>query len=117
MFNTGELSGHAASDAGAPYERTQFAPVSLVAASPHVLVVSENVPARTLSELVARLKSKDGKATYALVLATVRPVISAPRFCCVVLGVQVVHVLIAVIRRALTDRAAGHVDPMLGRSC
>jgi tripartite-type tricarboxylate transporter receptor subunit TctC len=96
-----------------PYNRaTQFAPISLVAASPHVLVVSEKVPAKSLAELVAWLKERDGKATYASFgngssghLGT-EILLRRP-------GVQVVHVPYRGNAPALTDVMAGHVDMML----
>jgi tripartite-type tricarboxylate transporter receptor subunit TctC len=42
----------------------QFAPVSLVAALPHVLVVHRNVPAASVKELVALAKASPGKLNY-----------------------------------------------------
>jgi tripartite-type tricarboxylate transporter receptor subunit TctC len=42
-----------------------FAPVSLVASVPNVLVVHPSVPARTLAELIALAKQKPGQMSYA----------------------------------------------------
>ena len=42
----------------------QFAPVSLIAALPHVLVVHRSVPAASVKELVALAKSSPGKLNY-----------------------------------------------------
>lgn len=42
-----------------------FAPISLVASAPHVLIVNPQVPARTMPELVAWLKANHGKINYA----------------------------------------------------
>jgi len=51
---------------GVPYDPVRdFAPVSLVAASPNVLTVNPNVPARTVQELIALVKSNPGKYSYA----------------------------------------------------
>ena len=112
MFNTASFLVTPHLMPARPYERTQFAPVSLVAASPHVLVVSENVPAKTLPELVTWLKSKDGKATYASFgngsSGHLGTEILLRR-----LGVQVVHVPYRGNSPALTDVMAGHVDLML----
>ena len=112
MFNTASFLVTPHLMPARPYERTQFAPVSLVAASPHVLVVSENIPANTLPELVAWLKSKDGKATYASFgngsSGHLGTEILLRR-----LGVQVVHVPYRGNSPALTDVMAGHVDLML----
>jgi tripartite-type tricarboxylate transporter receptor subunit TctC len=42
-----------------------FSPVTLVAASPHVLTVSPSVPAHTVKELIALVKANPGKYSYA----------------------------------------------------
>jgi tripartite-type tricarboxylate transporter receptor subunit TctC len=42
-----------------------FAPVSLMAVSPYLLVVTPSLPAKTLQELVALAKKKPGKLNYA----------------------------------------------------
>ena len=48
-----------------PYVISDFAPVSLVAASPNVLTVNPGVPAKTVKELVELVKSSPGKFSYA----------------------------------------------------
>ena len=49
-----------------PYDPVKdFTPVTLVAASPNVLVVNPNVPAKTPKELVGLIKSNPGKYSYA----------------------------------------------------
>ncbi|MDB5927853.1 MAG: hypothetical protein JWN13_6789 [Betaproteobacteria bacterium] len=49
-----------------PYDaRKDFAPVSLIASVPLVLVVSASIPARSLKELVALIKAKPGTFTFA----------------------------------------------------
>jgi tripartite-type tricarboxylate transporter receptor subunit TctC len=49
-----------------PYDPVKdFAPVTLAAASPNVLVVNPDVPARSVKELVALIKSSPGKYSYA----------------------------------------------------
>ena len=113
MFNTASFLVTPHLMPSKPFDRTtQFAPVSLVAASPHVVVVSDKVPARTLAELVAWLKSKDGKATYASFgngsSGHLGTEILLRR-----LGVKVVHVPYRGNSPALTDVMAGHVDMML----
>jgi tripartite-type tricarboxylate transporter receptor subunit TctC len=42
-----------------------FAPVTLVAASPNVLVVNPDVPAKSVKELIALIKASPGKYSYA----------------------------------------------------
>jgi len=49
-----------------PYDPTKdFAPITLVAITPYLLVVNTNVQARTLKEFVALVKSQAGKLNYA----------------------------------------------------
>jgi tripartite-type tricarboxylate transporter receptor subunit TctC len=45
--------------------QNDFAPVSMVAYSPHLLVVSSKVPANTTAELIAYAKAQKGKINYA----------------------------------------------------
>ncbi len=44
---------------------TDFAPVAMVAYSPHLLVVSNEVPAKSTKELIDWVKSQKGKVNYA----------------------------------------------------
>ncbi|CAN1539989.1 PBP2_Bug27 domain containing protein [Burkholderiaceae bacterium] len=65
----GTTSTHAVA-AGAysklPYDPVKgFAPISLVATTPYLLVVNPKVPANNLAELVALAKSQPGKLNYA----------------------------------------------------
>jgi len=112
MFNTASFLVTPHLMPSRPYERSQFAPVSLVAASPHVLVISDKVPAKTLDELVAWLKAQNGKATYASFgngsSGHLGTEILLRR-----LGVQAVHVPYRGNAPALTDVIASHVDFML----
>jgi tripartite-type tricarboxylate transporter receptor subunit TctC len=49
-----------------PYEVAQdFAPVTLVATVPEMLVVTSNVPAKDMAELVALVRAQPGKLNYA----------------------------------------------------
>jgi tripartite-type tricarboxylate transporter receptor subunit TctC len=48
-----------------PYAIKDFAPISLVAASPNVITVHPSFPAKTVQELIALLKSNPGKYSYA----------------------------------------------------
>lgn len=113
MFNTASFLITPLLLPARPYDRAaQFAPVSLVAASPHVLVVSQNVPARSLAELVNWIKAKGGGATYASFgngsSGHLGTEILLRR-----LGVQMVHVPYRGNAPALTDVLANHVDLML----
>jgi tripartite-type tricarboxylate transporter receptor subunit TctC len=49
-----------------PYDPVQeFAPITLIAASPNVLVVHPDVPAKSVKELIALIKASPGKYSYA----------------------------------------------------
>jgi tripartite-type tricarboxylate transporter receptor subunit TctC len=49
-----------------PYDPIKdFAPISLVAASPNIVVVNPSVPAKTLSELVQLIRDNPGKFSFA----------------------------------------------------
>ena len=49
-----------------PYDTLKdLAPIGMVASSQHVLVVNEQVPAKTVKELIALAKSRPGKLSYA----------------------------------------------------
>ncbi len=49
-----------------PYDTVRdFAPISLVATSPYVLVVHPSLPARNVKELIALAKARPGEITYA----------------------------------------------------
>jgi len=49
-----------------PYDTIRdFAPVTLAAASPHVLTVTPSLPVRTVQELIALVKASPGKYSYA----------------------------------------------------
>jgi tripartite-type tricarboxylate transporter receptor subunit TctC len=48
-----------------PYAIKDFAPISLIAASPNVITVNPGVPANTVQELIALLKANPGKYSYA----------------------------------------------------
>ena len=53
--------------ASLPYDTLRdFAPVTLVAASPHVLTINPSVPARNVQQLIALVKANPGKFSYAL---------------------------------------------------
>ena len=48
-----------------PYSPTDFAPITMVAFVPHILVIPAEVPANNLKEFVAWVKANPGKVSYA----------------------------------------------------
>lgn len=87
-----------------------FAPVAMVAYSPHLLVVSSKVPANTPAELVAYAKSQKGKLNFAAAAGTG----SAPHLAGVVFaqrtGIEWGYVPYKGGAQAMTDLIGGQVD-------
>jgi tripartite-type tricarboxylate transporter receptor subunit TctC len=87
-----------------------FAPVAMVAYSPHLLVVSTQVPAKNTKELVEWVKSKNGKVNFAAAAGLG----SAPHLAGVLFaqrtGIEWGYVPYKGGAQALTDLAAGTVD-------
>jgi tripartite-type tricarboxylate transporter receptor subunit TctC len=60
-----------------PYDpNSDFAPITMAAASPNVLVVNPSVPAKTVKELVALINANPGKYSYAMPGAGTTPHLS-----------------------------------------
>lgn len=95
-----------------PYQASDFTPVALLAASPHVLVVGKDVPATTLAEFVAWAKAKPQPATYASFgsgsSSHLGYELLRER-----LGLTLVHVPYRGASPALLDLLGGRVDTML----
>jgi tripartite-type tricarboxylate transporter receptor subunit TctC len=92
---------------------TDFAPISLIAAVPFVLVVNPALPVKSVAELVALAKSKPGKLSYA------SGGMGAPHHIYMELfksmtGVDIKHVPYRGGGPALADVVAGHVPIMFG---
>ncbi|MCY1344582.1 hypothetical protein D9M68_449460 [compost metagenome] len=96
-----------------PYRTVEdFAPVGLAARAPLVLVVNKSVPARTLPEFIAYLKSRPGKVNYGSA-----GVGSAPHLAGELLnytaGTRAVHVPYRGSAPAMADLIGGHVEFMI----
>ena len=89
-----------------------FAPVAMVAYSPHLLVVSTKVPANTPAELVAYAKAQKGKLNFAMAAG----VGSAPHLAGVTYaqrtGIEWGYVPYKGGAQAITDLIGGQVDVM-----
>ena len=68
-----------------------FSPVGSIAASPHIILVNNGVPARTLAELIALAKLEPGKFTYASGGAG-SPAHLGPELLASVAGIKLTHV-------------------------
>jgi len=89
----------------------QFAPVTLVSASPYVVTLNPNVPAANIRELIAVAKASPGKLTYGSSGTGAASHLSAELFKSMA-GVDLLHVPYKGTGQALTDLLAGQVDLM-----
>ena len=95
-----------------PYDAAKdFAPVTLVAMVPNVLVVNPGVPAKSVTELVALAKSKPGQLNFASSSTGGSPHLSGEMFKQMT-GAEIVHVPYKGSAPALTDLLGGQVALM-----
>ena len=90
-----------------------FAPVTLIASAPSVLVVNPSVPARTVAELTAYARAHPGKLNYASNGAGSAAQLAAAMYESMA-GVKMVHVPYKGIAPAMTDLLSGEVQLMFG---
>jgi len=96
-----------------PYDPIQdFAPITLLGIAPTVLVVTNDLPAKDLAELVAGAKAKPGALAYASGGNGTPPHINGEVFKSVA-GVDLLHVTYRGGGPALVDLIAGRVQVML----
>jgi tripartite-type tricarboxylate transporter receptor subunit TctC len=99
-----------------PYDPIKdFAPVSLVAVQPNILVVNPQVPANSVAELIALAKKNPGKLNYASSGAGAAAHLAGELFKTMA-GVDLVHVPYKGAQPALTDVIAGQVQVMFATS-
>ena len=95
-----------------PYDAVKdFAPVTLVALVPNILVVHPSVPAKSVAELIALAKKQPGKLTYASSGNGTSIHLSGALFESLA-GVQMVHVPYKGSAPAVTDLLGGQVNMM-----
>jgi tripartite-type tricarboxylate transporter receptor subunit TctC len=93
-----------------PYDTLKdLAPIGMVAASQHVLVVNNSLPVMNVKELLALAKSKPGKLTYGSAGGGSTFHMSAELFKAMA-GVAIVHIPYRGGGPALMDTIAGQVD-------
>src|SRR5919199_3298002 len=90
-----------------------FAPVTLIASAPSVLVVNRAVPARTVAELTTYARANPGKLNYASNGAGSAAQLAAAMYESMA-GVKMVHVPYKGIAPAMTDLMGGEVQLMFG---
>ena len=89
--------------------RRDFAPISLIAMYPNILVAGPNFPAKTVSELIAYSKSKPGGPTWATVGAGSSPYLATELFLYMA-DVKMNHIPYKGTGPALTDTIAGQIQ-------
>ena len=89
----------------------QFAPVSLVSASPYVVTVNPKVAAANVRELIALARANPGKLSFASSGTGAASHLSAELFRSMA-GVELLHVPYKGTGQAVTDLLAGHVNLM-----
>jgi len=89
----------------------QFAPVSLVSASPYVVTANPKVAAANIRELIALAKSEPGRLSFASSGTGAASHLSAELFKSMA-GVDLLHVPYKGTGQAVTDLLAGHVNLM-----
>ncbi len=89
----------------------QFAAVSLVSASPYVVVVNSELKIDSVGELVAFAKARAGKLTFGSSGTGAASHLAAELFKAMA-GVDLLHVPYKGTGQAVTDLVAGHVDLM-----
>jgi tripartite-type tricarboxylate transporter receptor subunit TctC len=97
-----------------PYDAVKdFAPITLVASAPSVLVVNPSVPARSLAEFTAYVRANPGKLNYASNGNGSAAQLAAALYESMA-GVRMVHVPYKGIAPAMTDLMSGEVQLMFG---
>jgi tripartite-type tricarboxylate transporter receptor subunit TctC len=89
----------------------QFAPVSLVSASPYVIVANPKVPASNVRELIDYAKKNPGKLTFGSSGTGAASHLSAELFKSLA-GIDMLHVPYKGTGQAVTDLLAGQIDLM-----
>lgn len=95
-----------------PYDKAVgFAPISLIATLPNVLVVNPTIEAKSVPELIALLKTKPGEFSYAS-SGTGTSIHLAGELLATKAGVTMTHVPYKGSSQAIMDVVGGHVDMM-----
>jgi len=112
MGTIGTQSINASLYAKMPYDAAKdFAPVTLVAMVPNVLVVNPGVPAKSVAELIALAKAKPGQLNFASSSTGGSPHLSGEMFKQMT-GADIVHVPYKGSAPAITDLLGGQVSLM-----
>jgi tripartite-type tricarboxylate transporter receptor subunit TctC len=98
----------------APYDAARdFAPVSLIAKSPNILVVHPSLPVKSVKELVALAKARPGELNYAAGATGSSDHLAAELFK-VMSGVNIVRISYKTAASRVADLMGGHVHLSFG---
>jgi tripartite-type tricarboxylate transporter receptor subunit TctC len=113
-FIVGNVSTHAANEflfKKLDYDpQKDFVPVALVGSIPQVLVVSNELPAKTFADFVKLAKEKPGKLNFASASSLTIVAMDAITHAA---GIETVHVPFGATPQALNEMMAGRVDAMV----
>jgi tripartite-type tricarboxylate transporter receptor subunit TctC len=85
-----------------------FAPVGMIAASPHIILVNKDDPAHSLSQLIARARQEPGRLTFASGGAG-SPTHLGPELLASMAGIKLTHVPYKGTGPAIADLLGGHI--------
>ena len=92
LATDGPLTVAASLHKSVPYDwKRDFAPVSLIAVGPQILIVNPKLPAKTLAEFIALAKQKPGALNYASIGIGTAPHLAAELFKSAA-GIELTHV-------------------------
>jgi tripartite-type tricarboxylate transporter receptor subunit TctC len=86
-----------------------FVPVGMIAASPHIILINNFIPAKTLGEFIALAKQEPGKYTFASGGAG-SPAHLGPELLASMAGIKLTHVPYKGTGPAIADLLGGHVS-------
>jgi len=114
LGQSGPISINPAVYKSLPYDPVKdFAPVAIVGASPYVLVVNPNVPAKTVGELIARAKAKPRTLSYSSVGNASQAHLAGELFAAMA-GVELNHIPYKTSTHAVIDLSEGRIDMQFG---
>jgi tripartite-type tricarboxylate transporter receptor subunit TctC len=97
-----------------PYDSVKdFAPVTLIAFAPQILMTSPSSPFKSVKELIAAARAKPGQLTYASAGSGTLPHLSAERFSRLA-DIRLLHVPYKGVAAALPDLMAGRANVAFG---
>jgi tripartite-type tricarboxylate transporter receptor subunit TctC len=92
-----------------------FAPITIAATAPNVLVINPEVPAKTLAEFIALAKKKPGELTYGTPGVGTSPHMSMELFKSMA-GVDIRHIPYRGTAPAVTDIISGQIQAMFANA-